>query len=345
MAHDDQKEREAAVLANQVSDAAARTERRIAFGARLKAAREGQELSVTGLGQMTRISVVFIDALEAGDFARLPGAVFGRGFVRSIARTTGLTADDAVQLVTEFDDLWERGPAKSVLKVEIKNKPNLQRGEAFAASLGTAGSLLRRGLGTKLAIPAVLACAVAVAFAASPGLRSTFKDRLFKGGAASVATTVKTIDLAPAVSEAPVAVPEAVVESTAKEPVDSTAVESTVVPTATGAETAASGETVAAPVAPAVTPEVAVVKGDQVLELTVTETVRVRIEVDNGQAVTKELEPDNYRFTFASKADLMVYDAAALKVTYNGRPLGSLGAKGRVRRLSFEAALAEPQKL
>ena len=84
---------------------------------------------------------------------------------------------------------------------------------------------------------------------------------------------------------------------------------------------------------------------NSVLEIVVTEPVRIKLDVDQGKPVTKELKPDTYRFTFTQKANMMVYDAAAVKINFNGRPLGSLGGKGRVRRLSFEAGGAAPQKL
>lgn len=343
MAHDDQQD--TSVSGDTTPTTVSRDERRAAFGARLKAARTNQELSVTALGQMTRISIAFIDALEAGDFARLPGAVFGRGFVRSIARTTSLPAEEAASLVQEFDELWEREAPKSVLKVEIKNKPNVQRGEAFMASLGTAGSLLRRGLGFRLVVPSLVFIVCVGAVVANPGMRLAFKERVLKSGSASVATPVKTLDLAPKPEDQalnPDAAPEAVTESVAKVEPATPEVAPVVAADAPAAAVEAT-KPIESP-APAAK-EVAVAKGEQVLELTVLETVRVRIEVDDGQQVTKELEPDTYRFTFASKADLMVYDAAALRVSYNGRQLGPLGNKGRVRRLSFDAGLAEPQKL
>jgi hypothetical protein len=86
-------------------------------------------------------------------------------------------------------------------------------------------------------------------------------------------------------------------------------------------------------------------QGDQqVIELVVSEPVRIRLDADQQPSLTKELTPDTYRFTFGSKADLMIYDAAALKVLFNGKSLGSLGHKGRIRRLSFQAEGLKTEK-
>ena len=60
------------------------------FGGRLKREREMREVSIEELTKATRISVRFIEALENEDWEKLPGGVFGHGFVRSIARYLGL---------------------------------------------------------------------------------------------------------------------------------------------------------------------------------------------------------------------------------------------------------------
>jgi cytoskeleton protein RodZ len=70
------------------------------FGERLKRERELREVSVDELTKATRISQRFLEALENEDWARLPGGVFGRAFVRTIARYLGLDED---ALLAEYD--------------------------------------------------------------------------------------------------------------------------------------------------------------------------------------------------------------------------------------------------
>lgn len=70
------------------------------FGERLKREREMREVSVEELTKATRISARFLEALENEDWDRLPGGVFGHGFVRSIARYLGL---DEESLLSEYD--------------------------------------------------------------------------------------------------------------------------------------------------------------------------------------------------------------------------------------------------
>jgi cytoskeletal protein RodZ len=70
------------------------------FGERLKREREMREVSIEELTKATRISTRFVQALENEDWDRLPGGVFGHGFVRSIARYLGL---DEESLISEYD--------------------------------------------------------------------------------------------------------------------------------------------------------------------------------------------------------------------------------------------------
>jgi cytoskeletal protein RodZ len=70
------------------------------FGERLKREREMREVTMDELSKSTRISNRFLQALENEDWERLPGGVFGHGFVRAIARYLGL---DEESLLGEYD--------------------------------------------------------------------------------------------------------------------------------------------------------------------------------------------------------------------------------------------------
>jgi cytoskeleton protein RodZ len=70
------------------------------FGERLKRERELREVSLEEVAKSTRIAARFLQALENEQWDRLPGGVFGRGFVRSIARYLGLSEEN---LLSEYD--------------------------------------------------------------------------------------------------------------------------------------------------------------------------------------------------------------------------------------------------
>lgn len=72
---------------------------RLAPGVTLRAARTAQNLSVGEVARQLRLSVAQVEALEAGAFARLPGPVFVRGFIRNYARLLKVNPEPLLQSV------------------------------------------------------------------------------------------------------------------------------------------------------------------------------------------------------------------------------------------------------
>src|ERR1700742_425523 len=70
------------------------------FGDQLKRERELRGVSLEEVATATRIAPRFLEALENEQWDKLPGGVFGRGFVRSIARYLGLSEEN---LLSEYD--------------------------------------------------------------------------------------------------------------------------------------------------------------------------------------------------------------------------------------------------
>jgi cytoskeleton protein RodZ len=70
------------------------------FGERLKRERELREVTLREITSATRIGTRFLEALENEDWEKLPGGVFNRGFVRSVARYRVL---DEEALLAEYD--------------------------------------------------------------------------------------------------------------------------------------------------------------------------------------------------------------------------------------------------
>lgn len=66
------------------------------LGIRLKRAREERKLTLRQIAVETKISVSTLEALERGDFSRMPGGIFGRAFVRAYALHVGLDPDPIV---------------------------------------------------------------------------------------------------------------------------------------------------------------------------------------------------------------------------------------------------------
>lgn len=70
------------------------------FGEHLKREREMRGVSLEEISAATRINTRFLEAIESERWDQLPGGVFNRGFIRSIARYLGMDEDS---LVAEYD--------------------------------------------------------------------------------------------------------------------------------------------------------------------------------------------------------------------------------------------------
>jgi len=70
------------------------------FGEHLKREREMRGVSLEEIAAATRINTRFLEAIENERWDQLPGGVFNRGFIRSVARYLGMDED---ALVAEYD--------------------------------------------------------------------------------------------------------------------------------------------------------------------------------------------------------------------------------------------------
>jgi transcriptional regulator with XRE-family HTH domain len=82
----------------------------LGVGERLHAAREARKLSLEQVAAETRIPQRHLTAMEAGDFAKLPGRTYAVGFARTYAKAVGLDPDDvAAGVRAELDTQSEDG--------------------------------------------------------------------------------------------------------------------------------------------------------------------------------------------------------------------------------------------
>jgi cytoskeleton protein RodZ len=71
------------------------------LGQTLASERERQGLSRSDAAQRLHMSAYQIEAIETGDYSRLPKGTFLRGFVRNYAKVLGLAAEEALALLPE----------------------------------------------------------------------------------------------------------------------------------------------------------------------------------------------------------------------------------------------------
>src|SRR4051812_38839401 len=69
----------------------------LSLGEKLRQARDERGISVSEVAEQTRISPLYIKAIENDDYKPLPGGIFNKGFVRSYARYVGFDESEALQ--------------------------------------------------------------------------------------------------------------------------------------------------------------------------------------------------------------------------------------------------------
>ncbi|MFZ0463338.1 MAG: RodZ domain-containing protein [Candidatus Acidiferrales bacterium] len=92
------------------------------FGEHLKREREMRGVSLEEIAAATRISIRFLEALENEQWERLPGGIFNRGFIRSVAKFLGM---DEEGLVAEYAlETRERPEIAVWTKEPVRQRPN-----------------------------------------------------------------------------------------------------------------------------------------------------------------------------------------------------------------------------
>jgi cytoskeleton protein RodZ len=205
------------------SDNAGNDERRT-LGATLARERERQGLSRAEVAQRLHMSPSQIEALERGDYERLPKGTFLRGFVRNYAKLLGLAPDSVLPLLAEgappeaapriivptqnirFDPLGERFSSPYV-KAAALALVAVAVGFAamyWAMYVRPAATAARKTEATRAAVapPRTPAPAPAPAAAPAPGA-ATPPPAATKSGAASPDTRAAPADKAAAAKPAP----------------------------------------------------------------------------------------------------------------------------------------------
>ncbi|HSP61755.1 MAG TPA: helix-turn-helix domain-containing protein [Pyrinomonadaceae bacterium] len=86
------------------------------IGEKLRLARETRGIALRDISEQTRISMRYLEAIEADDYRRLPGGIFNRSFIRAYAKHIGY---DEHQALEDYSTMMrERGQSTD----EVSNK-------------------------------------------------------------------------------------------------------------------------------------------------------------------------------------------------------------------------------
>lgn len=90
------------------------------IGDTLRKEREKQKLSIKDIEQATSIRSVYIDALEKGEYDKLPGEVYAKGFIKNYGNFLNLDGEELVrQFIMEISTI--AAPAEESVQEPAKN--------------------------------------------------------------------------------------------------------------------------------------------------------------------------------------------------------------------------------
>lgn len=142
------------------------------LGEILRAERERQRLTIQDIEEGTSIRAVYIEAIESGNYDKLPGDVYTKGFIKSYANFLNINAEELVkQFVAERNpeavtaDMTEDTPVETeekVSKIKITDlKETNMKLPKKTTSENDSGSSSSSGSGFKLVAAVVLLAVMA----------------------------------------------------------------------------------------------------------------------------------------------------------------------------------------
>ncbi len=72
------------------------------IGEQLRLAREERGIGLREICEQTRISIHYLEAIEANDYKRLPGGIFTRSFIQAYAKCVGYDEREAIEGYTRY---------------------------------------------------------------------------------------------------------------------------------------------------------------------------------------------------------------------------------------------------
>ena len=274
-----------------------------AFGDRLRREREMRGITLDEITESTKISRRHLEALEGEHFDQLPGGVFNKGFVRAYARFLGIDEDQAVADYSAASNETPEPENKFPLDIHAKPNPDLNPRRSY--------------LPLVFAVAALVGVLVGYAFWAKSKPHSTDTAQTTTAQSSPAASET------PANASTPAAAPAASVATSEPKP---KAIESPAAATPANPQQQANSA--------------AADKSEKTFSVSVKarEDSWVSIVADGKSVMQRVLSADKHKKIKAGKVlVLRTGNAGGIEVSFNGKPLGTLGNENEPRTLTFNA--------
>lgn len=281
-----------------------------AFGENLRREREMRGVSLEEIASFTKISRRFLEAIEQDDFAKLPGGIFARSFIRSYVRYLGL---DEERVMAEYQlaaqpqddvDLHWAPASKAVAPRPVARAPLVAT--LVGIILFAGGYALYRYSRSAAETPAPLAPSPTVtpAPAALPAQPITSPD----ANASTAGVNPPAGGTAPAITRG-VAPSASAVPAAGESPLTRASAQPTAPPSTQSGQDA-----------------------DLVLQVAAAERSWVAVDADGKTAFQRVMSPNEVRTVKAHDSfDVTAGNAQGIILTLNGETLRPLGRRGEVK--------------
>jgi cytoskeleton protein RodZ len=340
------------------------------IGETLRRERTKRGLDLKTVSNELKISLKFLEAIEADAFDKLPGGMFTKSFVRQYARYLGLDEDD---MATELDHIVEPAPPVLSPKAEAEIEvPRMQEWQALNDRFSWSSWLPTLAM----FVVAMLVCsgvyswwqrskasANAAAQIQTSGVTHTLQARPPASEPAQQQPQQSQPQGSPAETAAPAQANPAPATPPSPAPAQTnpappptapqTATQQAATP-GTHQDVGSADRPAPEPAVPGATannaapPATPTAPGPVHVELTANEPVWVLVQTDGKYSFSGTLEANQTRAVDAtSKVILRIGNAGGVTISLNGKPIGPVGAKGQVKTIQltsggWTAAVSKP---
>lgn len=284
------------------------------IGETLRRERLRRNLDLKQVSDELKISVRFLQDMEAGNFEKLPGGVFAKAFVRQYAQLLELDADEIAKDVQHQlepqagPSLLAETPHVNPTPISVPRVAEWEsvsdRGGAWAGWSSTVTAL-------GLVVVVMLICSGVYAFWQRPRHSVSVQESVQAAAPAPVPVPQQPAAQAPpAMAENP--------------------------PTAAPSSEPAAQKPETTPTTAATVPDVAAPRGAVHVELSSQGQAWIRAQADGKYVFSGTMEPNQSRtFDAESNVVLRLGNAGAVTITLNGKQLEPVGPPGQVRTVQL----------
>jgi len=306
------------------------------FGESLRREREMRGVSLEEISGTTKINIRFLQALEAEDFAKLPGGIFTRSFLRAYAGYLGL---DGERVLAEYQ-LAAPPAVEGISNFNKLSLPQAHRGSLgrlvpslVSVLLLASGYLLYRYSHRTPEIPVSVPVTAPVSGSPVPTTQNGAANPSpqASGSGATTASTPDTTNLAAQSDKPSSAGGESLIGG---EQSPSGGQPNLKVPSATGAATTGVENAPGNLREPSSASPTRAEEGDLVLEVATTERAWVAVDADGKTIFQRTLDANEVKtFTARDSFEVWTGNAQGTVLTLNGTKQKSLGRQGEIKRV------------